>query len=305
MDMIAVAPLQGFTDAAFRHFHAEIYGAASMYCTPFLRCERGEVRRRDLRDIMSTLNAGLNLLPQILFRDIDEFNVLVDSVEASGHSRVDLNLGCPFPPQVRKGRGAALIADKALLESIAEAMKERPGMTFSVKMRLGVTSPYEFRAIVPVLNAMPLGHVTVHPRTAVQQYGGELYIEQYRELRDMLVHPVIYNGDILTPSDIDTRMAESTAGVMVGRGLLARPSLIAEWREGREWSGEERLERLLQLHAGIFAHHAAALCGETQILMKIKPFWDYLEPEIGHKPLKLIRKASSLVKYEAAVASIG
>lgn len=302
--IIAVAPMQGYTDAPFRHYHSEIYGGdATLYCSPFIRVEHGDIRRRDLRDITSAFNDGMSLLPQVIFRDADEFNRLVDAVAAAGFDKVDLNLGCPFPPQVKKGRGAGLLQRLPELEQVAVAVESRPEITFSVKMRLGVTSPDEFRPVVPVLNHMPLSHVTVHPRIAAQQYGGDLYIDAYSELRDALTHPVIFNGDVATPADIDAALSRAD-GVMIGRGLLGRPSLIAEWREGREWSADERLDKILRFHGEIFAHYADTLCGDTQILMKIKPFWDYLEPEIGHKTAKLIKKATSVPKYEAAISTI-
>lgn len=302
--IIAVAPMQGYTDAPFRHYHSEIYGGdATLYCSPFIRVEHGDIRRRDLRDITSAFNDGMSLLPQVIFRDADEFNRLVDAVAAAGFDKVDLNLGCPFPPQVKKGRGAGLLQRFPELEQVAVAVEARHEITFSVKMRLGVTSPDEFRQVVPVLNHMPLSHVTVHPRIAAQQYGGDLYIDAYSELRDALTHPVIFNGDVATPADIDAALSRAD-GVMIGRGLLGRPSLIAEWREGREWSADERLENILRFHGEIFAHYADTLCGDTQILMKIKPFWDYLEPEIGHKTAKLIKKATSVPKYEAAISTI-
>lgn len=302
--IIAVAPMQGYTDAPFRHYHSEIYGGdATLYCSPFIRVEHGDIRRRDLRDITSAFNDGMSLLPQVIFRDADEFNRLVDAVATAGFDKVDLNLGCPFPPQVKKGRGAGLLQRLPELEQVAVAVESRPEITFSVKMRLGVTSPDEFRPVVPVLNHIPLSHVTVHPRIAAQQYGGDLYIDAYSELRDALTHPVIFNGDVATPADIDAALSRAD-GVMIGRGLLGRPSLIAEWREGREWSADERLENILRFHGEIFAHYADTLCGDTQILMKIKPFWDYLEPEIGHKTAKLIKKATSVPKYEAAISTI-
>lgn len=303
--IIAIAPMQGYTDAPFRHFHSLIYGGEdSLYCSPFIRVEHGDIRRRDLRDITSDFNDGMNLLPQIIFRDVDEFTLLADVVVAAGYDRIDLNLGCPFPPQVKKGRGAGLLVNLSEMEKIADVVNSRSDVKFSVKMRLGITSPDDFRAIVPLLNSMPLDHVTVHPRIATQQYGGELYMDHYNELRALLHHPVIFNGDILTPNDIDTALV-CADGAMIGRGILARPSLIAEWREGRVWTAEERLEKIMRLHDSIFDHYAATLCGDIQILMKIKPFWDYLEPEIGHKPFKLIKKSATIPKYQAALSTLG
>ena len=62
---LMAAPLQGYTEAPFRHFHAEIYGGGKSltYFSPFLRIEKGSVRPRDLRDITSPLNANHRLIP--------------------------------------------------------------------------------------------------------------------------------------------------------------------------------------------------------------------------------------------------
>lgn len=299
--------MQGQTDAPFRHFHAGVYGAADGYFTPFLRIEHGEVRRRDLRDISSPLNANHRLVPQIIARDRQEFETLSDAVADAGYREIDLNLGCPFPLQTRRGRGAALIANRAALADIADAMTARPDIKFSVKMRPGLSSPNEWMQTIDIINAMPLGHLTIHPRPATQQYGGPLLMEEFAAMAAASSHPVVYNGDISTPADIN-RIASAyptIEGIMAGRGLLARPSLFAEWQSGREWDADERLVHILRLHAGVYRHYADTLCGDTQILSKIKPFWEYLEWEIGHKPAKAIRKAGSLAKYEAAVASIG
>lgn len=299
--------MQGLTDAPFRHFHAGVYGAADGYFTPFLRIEHGEVRRRDLRDISSPLNANHRLVPQVIARDRQEFEILCDAVADAGYREIDLNLGCPFPLQTRRGRGAALIANRAALADIADAMTARPDIKFSVKMRPGLLSPNEWMQAIDIINAMPLGRLTIHPRPATQQYGGPLLMEEFAAMAAASSHPVVYNGDISTPADID-RIASAYStieGIMAGRGLLARPSLFAEWQSGREWDADERLAHILRLHTGVYRHYADTLCGDTQILSKIKPFWEYLEWEIGHKPAKAIRKAGSLAKYEAAVASIG
>ena len=97
---LMAAPLQGYTEAPFRHFHAEIYGGGESltYFSPFLRIEKGSVRPRDLRDITSPLNANHRLIPQIIFRDATEFRTLTSAVRSAGHSHLDLNLGCPFVP---------------------------------------------------------------------------------------------------------------------------------------------------------------------------------------------------------------
>lgn len=304
------APLQGYTEASFRHFHAEVYGtcggAADVYYTPFVRIEHGEARHRDLNDTRSPLNGNHNVVPQIIAGSTDEFRLLADTLAADGHKAIDLNMGCPFPPQVKKGHGAALVAQHDVLAAISAAMHDRPALSFSIKMRLGVEDAIEWRQSIEVINSMPLTHVTVHPRIARQQYGGNLHLDEFTELLHLIRHKVVFNGDIKTPEDIDLicNRFPGLEAVMTGRGLLARPSLIAEWREGGEWTHEKRIEYLLALHNGVRRHYESTLYGESQILSKLKPFWEYLEEEIGRKNWKAIRKATTLPRYTTAVAGI-
>ena len=84
------APVQGHTDAAYRHFHAKNYGALTDYYTPFIRLEKGTIRQRDLKDFSSDLNSEVHLVPQIIFRDKDELNSLVEILK---ENHVDRDIG--------------------------------------------------------------------------------------------------------------------------------------------------------------------------------------------------------------------
>lgn len=295
--------MQGHTDAAWRHAHRRVFGDGVRYFSPFLRIEKGEVRRRDLRDITSPLNEGSGLTPQLIFGTADELAALTDTVRACGYSTADLNLGCPFPPQCRHGRGAGLLARPEVLAEAVDVIASATDIGFSVKMRLGLERPDEWEAVMPVINSMRLTHITVHPRTARQQYSGPLSDSSIFEAS---AHPVIFNGDILSPADIESvrQRHPSLAGVMAGRGLLGRPSLFAEWLSGEERDHARRLSDLLQMHGMILDCYTSSLCGESQILSKIKPFWEYAAEEIGPKAYKNIRKARSLEKYLGILSSL-
>ncbi|MCM1293239.1 MAG: tRNA-dihydrouridine synthase family protein [Bacteroides sp.] len=302
------APLQGFTEAVWRFAHSRVYGSSGdvIYFTPFVRLEKGRVRDKDLRDVASPMNAGLHVVPQVIFRDVDELGSIVDTLASIGVKEIDLNLGCPFQLQVRRGRGAALLGHSEVMDAVAEYMCMRSDVAFSVKMRLGCELPDEWRGIIDALNRMPLSHVAVHPRTAAQQYGGELQFDEFSQLVSSLRHPVIFNGEIKSPEDIADIVHKfpNIKGVMVGRGLQARPSLFDEWNTGRTLSEQKRLEGVVKIHDIIFDHYKAHLCGDAQILSKIKPFWTYLEPLIGHKPMKSIKKATTLSAYTQAIATL-
>ncbi len=301
------APIQGLTELPWRHFHRAVYGdGVTAYHTPFLRVERSEVRQRDVKALESEMNASVPLVPQLILRDVREMEMLVDKVTGAGYDRIDINMGCPFPPQVHHGRGAGMIARRDLLEALGDEMRNHyPDVKFSLKMRLGVDSPDEWREAIEPINRMSLVRLTVHPRTARQQYSGELHMGEFGELLKVSAHPVVYNGDILEPSDIfRIREAYPTVeGVMVGRGLFSRPSIVAEWREERAWDERTRAERMLQLHSLLYDYYTERVSGDGQLMGKLKPFWDYLEG-VDRRTLKMMKKAVTIRKYDEAVAAI-
>lgn len=303
---IYIAPVQGHTDAAWRHFHHETYGGDNRYFTPFIRCEHGELRKQDMRDFTTALNDGVDLEPQVIFRDMSELDILLTKLRAEGAVKINLNMGCPFPLQTGKGRGAGFLGNRDELAGLPETIARHPGVTYSVKMRLGYEDPAEWHGVIDTLNSLSLSHVDVHPRVARQQYGGELHLDQFAELLSVSRNPVVFNGDIRTPDDIDaiSERFPGIAGIMTARGVLGRPSLAAECAEEREWSRDERIEKMLRFHCALLNHYSETLCGDSQILSKIKPFWEYAEKEIGRKPWKAIKKASNMAKYHSAVAMI-
>lgn len=304
--ILLTAPVQGHTDAAFRHWHNKVYDVKTTYFTPFIRWEKDGPRNRDVKDMTSPLNEGLEVVPQIIFRDRDELLSLLNLMKDNGVKRVDLNIGCPFPLQTSAGRGAAMISDTKTLPFLPEIISEYNDIVFSAKLRLGYANPEEWRMAIDSLNKIDLKYVTLHPRVARQQYGGEPDLYQFEYFLKESANPVIYNGDITDPLDINhicERFPE-IAGVMVGRGLLARPSILSEHLQGKEWPLAMRLEKMMSFHDALFNHYEEILCGDSQILSKIKPFWEYSEQEIGRKAWKAIKKATSIAKYNSALALI-
>lgn len=320
---IEFAPVQGHTDLAYRDIHAQTYGPADRYYTPFIRWEKDGIRPRDLRDAADALtDSAPDVTAQIIFRDSAELTKLVSTMRKAGHRRLDLNLGCPFPLQTAKGRGSAMIANTEMVRFLVQTTLDNPDIEFSLKMRLGFKDPHEWREALSILNNARLSHIALHPRVAAQQYGGVTDMCRFGEFLEASKHPVLYNGDILSPSltvadsaedsEVPTTLAKALefkdhhnfAGIMIGRGLLGRPSLAAELSQGSEWPKERRLGEMLKFHRQMLEHYRETLYGDTQILDKIKPFWTYAESEIGRKAWKAIKKASNMAKYQTAVASI-
>jgi tRNA-dihydrouridine synthase len=220
-----LAPLRGVTIRAFREtFAAAIReaGFAGAFA-PFIPANPGlRVGDRlldDLRPFPSEAPLALPLVPQVITKHPDAMRTLLRAFREHGFDRADLNAGCPFPMIVRRGRGSGLLRTPDVLESLLAAGCEEMGAgKFSLKVRLGVESPDDLRALLPRINRYPLAALTVHARTAKQMYAGEVDRARFAEILAESTNPVIYNGD----AELDhlDDLPDGVAGVMVGRAFI-------------------------------------------------------------------------------------
>ncbi|MDE6178049.1 MAG: hypothetical protein K2F86_02645, partial [Duncaniella sp.] len=89
----------------------------------------------------------------------------------------------------------------------------------------------------------------------------------------------------------------SIKGIMAGRGILARPTLYAEF-SGKTCSEAERAGAWLEIMREVSRAIAEASAGEAQALMRLKPRLDYAdEAVVGRKLLKSLKKSSTLDKF--------
>jgi tRNA-dihydrouridine synthase len=337
---VLFAPLQGYTTGIYRRAHAEIFDGVDAYYAPFLRIENGRPREKDLRDLENLECAGnadenrarFKVIPQIIANSVSEFRTLAEALLQKGFTEIDFNMGCPFPMQVNRHRGAGILSDVHAVQEIMDEIKrlsssvtnanETAPVKFSVKMRLGQESPDEAFALIPILNATPLAHITLHPRLGKQQYKGAIDFNSFERFYNECKHPLIYNGDITTVSQICEmeRKYPKLAGVMIGRGLLAKPSLAAEYkalctkdeagsaqssnRDINSAAPQDFLCKVLQMHQAIFDNACQTFQGDSQILSHVQSFWEYLEPSIPKKIFKRIKKAGKLSEYSEAVKEL-
>lgn len=305
---IHFAPLQGYTDAIYRSAHARIFGGIDSYYTPFVRLEHGDFRRKDVRELDADNNRGVNLTPQLIASTPEKILRILALFIEKGYKNVDINLGCPFPTLAKRHNGAGLLPYpdevKALLMAAIEA---HPEIQFSVKMRLGWEDANECMALLPLLNSLPLSHITMHPRLGKQQYKREVDLEAFQRFYAECEKPLIYNGDLLTLDDIDTisNRFPRLSGLMIGRGLLANPALAIEYQQGAPLSPKEKIEKIRLLHADVFSQYGNLLeGGDLQLLTKMRTFWEYLLPDGDRKAKKVIHKTSKLSNYQAAVSNL-
>lgn len=160
---IHFAPLQGYTEAIYRNAHDAFFGGVDTYYTPFVRLEKGNFRRRDVRGIEPENNGVPHLIPQLIASSAEKAEVILSLFIEKGYQEVDINLGCPFPLLAKRHNGSGILPYPEEVKALLSIVTRYPQISFSVKMRLGWEQPDECLALAPILNDLPLRQITMHP----------------------------------------------------------------------------------------------------------------------------------------------
>jgi tRNA-dihydrouridine synthase len=70
--------------------------------------------------------------------------------------------------------------------------------------------------------------VAVHGRTAAQSYSGSADWSLVSEIAERLTIPVFGSGDCIEPGHVTDRLKSGVEGVLVGRGVLRNPWILAQ-----------------------------------------------------------------------------
>lgn len=296
---IYFAPMEGITDGILRQVHNRIFGGVDVYCLPFHKLTQTlSLLTREIRDISPEENEGLNVLPQALTRDPDQLSAWLYYVSECGYSVADLNIGCPSPTVTKRGRGSGLLRDPGDLRSFLDRVFANTlPVSLSVKTRIGYESPEEWPALLELLADYPFAHMTIHVRTTREQYTGGIHPDAFDlAVQKGIPHPV-YNGDLRSVQDVNALMARCPAAeaVMIGRGLLADPSLARRIRGGPAATEEELRAWYTALYEGWENRfHATLALGRIKKLME----WPAGE-DIRKK--RLLRRAADIESCMGAV----
>jgi len=302
---IYLAPLQGLTDWIFRESYTQHIGAFDKTFTPFVRMQNGEFYRpSQCNDLLPEHNQMQQPVPQFLGKDVASFLRFEELCLEHGYNEANINMGCPYPMVTGKGMGAGLLANPNTIKQLLEGVFASTKLKISVKCRLGLEKPTDFESLIPIFNAFPLEEMIIHPRIGKQQYKGEADMEAFANYAKQLKHPVCYNGDILTVSDVEKlrTLAPQVECIMIGRGVLQNPFLLSEIR-GQELSQTNKMVMLRKFHAAMIEHSKTKYSGDLHFLKRFEEFWSYHAEgfENGHKIYKQVKKSKSLAQYEAVV----
>ena len=299
------APLEGLTTYLWRRIQYEMFGGADKYFTPFLSPNSNlSFQTKELDDLQH--NQGMPVVPQIICNRADHFLWAARELYEMGYSEINFNLGCPSGTVSAKRKGAGFLAypddlDRCLDEIFGGLPS---GMRLSVKTRIGKNDVAEWERLLAIYNRYPISELIVHPRVQKEFYRGDVHRDVYTYTCDHTPLSLVYNGDLTTVEDVaQFRTAfPQTDTVMIGRGLIADPSLLRQLRGGEKATREERI----MFHNLLFEAYRGRLSGDLPTIHRMREFWNYyaLAFEETEPYLKKIRKAKSCAEYQTAASAL-
>ncbi len=295
-----LAPLRGVTDLIFRTAFERYFGRFDYLLTPFITTVKGrEVAPKHLKDIVSTANDRVRVIPQILGNNAEDLQLLVKHIYLLGYPAVNWNLGCPHPVVAKKKRGSGLLPYPEMIDAILDRLVSAFEGGLSVKVRLGYSDNTELERLLPLLNDYPLTQVVIHPRTGKQAYRGSVDLERFAAAASLCNHPVVYNGDIVSLEGFSALRQQfpTIRHWMIGRGAVHHPQLLASLRRGE--NVETALEVLRAFHDEIYSENSRVLFGPAHLLGKMKEFWWYFSSNLKNSSevLKSIQRCSAIDQY--------
>lgn len=263
--ILALAPMDGVTDAAYRYITAK-HGSPDIHFTEFTNVE-GLARNAAvmLTDFIYS-ETERPVVAQIYGSEVESFYKIAIVVCELGFDGIDINMGCPAKKVAARGCGAGLIRTPELAKDIVRAVKQgvvdwvngksiedlgfklrmkkrveemnvarigaarlqqRRTLPISVKTRIGYDSVVVEDWVKHLLEVEPVA-ISIHGRTLKQMYTGQADWEAIARAAE-LIHQtdtlVLGNGDLNTVSDVVEKLRLS----QVDGVLLGRGSMGNPW----------------------------------------------------------------------------
>ena len=230
---VIMAPLSGYTDLPYRRSlrrHGCYYAFTEMVDTGSLIYSKHPRRKfLDRGDDEEWLGI------QIVGGKLDEIEKAIEVINQYEFSVFDLNLGCPTPKVVRKGKGAGLARKPELAIKIIELVVKKSRFPVTAKIRIqDIENPEPTIVLAKKLEQAGIRALTIHGRLLKAIYSGSCYADIIAAIKGELKIQVIANGGVMNKeSYLNLKEKSKCAEVMIARGAMGNPWIFEEISEKR------------------------------------------------------------------------
>jgi tRNA-dihydrouridine synthase B len=297
MTEIHFAPLQGFTDLAYRNAHFQCVGDVDFYYTPYFSIDD------KLKIDTGKFSEGLfdKTIPQILPGNLEELRLLSQFIDDLHFSSININIGCPYPMVTRRGRGAALIQKPTLVSEMVNYLSSHSNLKISLKTRLGLMGETEIFSLLEKLKPEKIDKIIIHPRTAKQLYKGKASHEMFKRCIELFTEfDFIYNGDINSIDDFSAlrEFVPEQQKLMLGRGLLSNPFLGWQIKNNSQSMTDAFDDKLQSFLFHLIENIETESNDQNHAMNRVKNQFTYLSNYFPEpiRVFRAIRKSKSLVE---------
>jgi nifR3 family TIM-barrel protein len=255
--VLAMAPMAGFTDIAFRQICAD-YGADVTYSemasvTAIFYNQNNLKDNETLKILRWDKKREHKFVVQLFGSDPDHFAVAakIVSKEIKPHG-IDINFGCPVGKVLKQGSGAELMKNLEQAREVIKAVLSATSLPVSIKIRAqsGDVTALEF---MKNISDLPIAALMIHGRTLKQGFVGAPDFSLVKKIRPYFKGVILVNGGVV---DLETAQAalnlSGADGLGLARGALARPWLFQEIKEGKNIEyNQVQISKLLYRHASL------------------------------------------------------
>ncbi len=234
---MALAPLAGFTDSAFRQI-CKKYGADVLYSemasATALYYNQKNKENTTLDLLKFDRIKEKYYVVQLFGANPEHFavaaRIITEKIKPDG---IDINFGCPVPKIIKQGAGSGLMKNLAASRAVIEAVLKNTNLPVSIKIRTqaGNVTAEKF---LQNISDLPISAVMIHGRSLSQGFAGSADWKIVKAARKYFKGVVLANGGINNLGDATKALRASGAhGLGLARGALGRPWLFKEIKKNQ------------------------------------------------------------------------
>ncbi len=221
------APISGYSDYAMRRLALD-FGTPLTFAGVMLAKSAASAKMLRKR-IFHPFDDEHPVGAQILGDNPETMAKAAKALQDAGYDIIDLNFACPAPKVLRRQRGGWLLKDPETVIRIYSRVREAVTCPVTMKLRIGFdtgSQSYDnFYAIVSETSRQGVDALTIHGRTVLQGFTGEVDWDLLAETkRQFPKTTMIGSGDLFKPQAIVKRLEDSKLnGVLIARGAIGNP----------------------------------------------------------------------------------